>query len=352
MLGPPPLPRTLEASIRDLDSMKPEVRLGAAEDLVRHAKKDDAVRARAIPLLERRLSDDHPRVRGAAAVALGDLEAKEAVPAILAAAGDADGYVRQMALNALGEIADARALPLLRRSLRDPRPEVRYQAVIAFARVEKDAAKIDQALLDATNDEDDAVVHIALRVAEERMDHGHALDARLSARARALVAQGSPHLVVAGAILLAKSGDEAGHDVVLRIVRGERIHGEAPEKEDEQAAVELAGALGLEAARPALERRAWGLGAWVRDTCKFHAKIALARMGHPRAIAEIMKDLSSTRPDVLGAAVVAAGRARIAAARPILAKLTAAAVDAELLREALGAIDEASGGTDGEEAAP
>lgn len=338
MLGPPPLPRTLEASVRDLESHKPEIRVSAAEDLVRHARGEASVRARAVPLLEARLSDEHPRVRGAAAVALGDLGATEAVPKLLVAAVDDDGYVRQMALNALGEIGDARALPLLRRALGDRRPDVRYQGIIAFARVEKDAAEVDRALLDASNDDDDAVVHIALRIVEERMDRGVAADPRLVARARALLAAGVPAVALVAAIVLAKAGDDAGHALLLAIVRGDGIRGETPEKEDEQAAVELAGALGLEAARPALERRAWGVGSWVRDTCKFHAKIALARMKHPRAVAEILKDLGSTRPDVLGAAVVAAGRARLREARPLLEKLTRAAVDPALVEEALRAI--------------
>ena len=38
MLGPPPLPRNLEAAIRDLDSTRAEVRASAIEDLVRHAR--------------------------------------------------------------------------------------------------------------------------------------------------------------------------------------------------------------------------------------------------------------------------------------------------------------------------
>ena len=57
MLGPPLLPRNLEASVRDLSSTKPETRASAAEDLVRHARSDENVRARAVPLLIERLKD-------------------------------------------------------------------------------------------------------------------------------------------------------------------------------------------------------------------------------------------------------------------------------------------------------
>jgi HEAT repeat protein len=123
----------------------------------------------------------------------------------------------------------------------------------------------------------------------------------------------------------------------------------APEKEDEQAAVELMGALGLREAIPDLERRAWGLRRFVSDTCPFHAKIALARFGNPRARAELLKELDATRPDVLAAAVVAVGRAKIQEARPKLEKLTTAAVDPELVREALARLEdgERDGDADG-----
>lgn len=335
MLAPPQLPRNLEASVRDLDSAKPEVRASAINDLLRHARGDEAVRARAIPLLEKRLDDAQSKVRAAAAVGLADLAAKDAVVPLLRAVDDDDAYVRQMALNAVGELGDPRALPRLRRALTDKRPEMRYQAVIAFARIEGDPDEIDQALLAATNDDDDAVVHIALRVAEERLDTGKPAEPRLVTRAKALLDSTSPHLALVAAIYLGKAGDAAGNPLLLRVVRGDKINGEAPEKEDERAAVELTGALGLEAARPHLERRAWGVMHFVRDTCVFHAKIALARMGHPRASAEILADLESPRPDVLGGAVVAAGRARLAAARPLIERITTVAVDPELVREAL-----------------
>jgi len=347
MLGPPLLPRNLEASVRDLSSAKPETRASAVEDLVRHARGNDDVRARAIPLLLERLTDDHPRVRSAVAVGLGDLHAIEALTSLLVAVEDDDPHVRQMAINALGEIGDARALPRLRRALEDPRPEVRYQSIIAFARVgDRGAAlecsEVDDALFEATNDADDAIRHIALRVAEERLDEGKAPDGRMLARARAILGDGanvSPHVVLVAAILLAKAGDERGHEVVLRVVRGEKVGGMAADKEDERAAVELAGELGMSEAVSHLERRAWGALRFIRDTCPFHARIALARMGHDRAKKEILAELGSSRREVLSGAVVSAGRAKLYEARDRIAALTSAAVDPELTREALARLD-------------
>ncbi|AKV00949.1 HEAT repeat protein [Labilithrix luteola] len=345
MLGPPPLPRNLEASVRDLDSARPEVRVSAIDDLLRHARSSDDVKARAVPLYEKRLADADPRVRSAAAVALGELSAKESIAALSKLVDDDDAYVRQMAINALGEIGDAKALPRLERALRDARPEVRYQAIIAFARASNDAAAVTQALLDATNDDDDAIVHIALRVAEERLEGAsdtkkdEGVDDRLVVRARALLKSPSPHVALVAAIFLGKAGHADGHTLLLRVVRGDRRGVDAPEKEDEQAAVELVGELELEQATRDLERRVWGLSRWVRDTCAFHAKIALARMNHPRARAEILRDLASSRREVRAAAVVAAGRAKLREAREAIARLPSSELDPALAREALARID-------------
>src|SRR5205823_6660385 len=97
MLAPPPLPRTLDASLRDLTSARPETRASAIVDLARHAGGSDDVRRRALPLLEKALRDDaSAAARSAAAVALADLHAEEALPALLLAIEDADVHVRQM----------------------------------------------------------------------------------------------------------------------------------------------------------------------------------------------------------------------------------------------------------------
>ncbi len=316
MFSPPPLPRTLDASLRDVASERAATRASAVTDLARHAVASPDVRARALPLLEKLLAHDVSGLaRAAAAVALGDIHAAEALPALLVAIEDTDVHVLQMALNARGVIGDARATPRLARALADARPEVRYQAIIAYAKVAADA-DATVALTRALDDEDPAVRYIALRIAEERLDEqapaasvvapsAHVM----AARARALLTGGDSHVALAAAILLGKLGDPAARELLLGVVRG--AAGGAPEKEDEQEAVELAGRLELREAIPDLERRAWGLKSLVRDTCPWHAKIALARMKHPRAVAEILKDLGASRRDVRVAAIVAAGRARL-----------------------------------------
>lgn len=344
MFTPSPLPRNLEASFRDLESNKPATRASAVRDVVRHALRSDATRARAIAVLERALKEDAaPAVRGAAAVALADVAAAEALPSVLVAVEDDDAYVRQMAIAALGEIGDSRATQRLERALRDSRPEVRYQAVIAFSRVAKDdAPSVAAALVRALNDEDDAIRYIAMRVAEEFQTDGEPLrDERIRARAEKLVGEKDADAAVVAALYLARLGQPQGRAVVLDVVAEVRS---TPELEDEQACVELTGDLAMRDAIPHLERRAWGTrrvlrsvlswGAGDRRSCAWHARIALARMGHERARAEIVAELASWRRETREAAVVAAGRARIHEARGTLENL-GGTVDAALVREAL-----------------
>jgi hypothetical protein len=344
MFSPSPLPRTLEASFRDLGSQHAPVRAGAIRDVVRHAALSDSTRDRAIPALERALRHDaSAEVRGAAAVALADLHAQEVLPSLLLAVEDDDGHVRQMAIAALGEIADRRAAPRLERALGDARPEVRYQAVIAFARVARDDPHaVASALECALDDADDAIRYIALRMAEEHGLDGEPLrDARIVARAERLIDGDDPATAVVAALILARLGHPRGREVVIDVVAERR---RTPEIEDEQACVELSGELALHETVPHLERRVWGgrrvlrtvlsWGAGDRASCAWHARIALARLGHARARAEIVADLGSFRRETREAAVVAAGRARIGEARTALERL-GGTVDAALVREAL-----------------
>jgi HEAT repeat protein len=336
---PGPLPRNLEACFRDLGSDKPEVRTAAAAELVRHAQGDAAVRARAIPALEAALADKAPSVRAAAAVALADVGGREALPKLLVAIEDDDPHVREMALVALGELGDERAAQRLSRALRDPRPEVRYQAVVAFARVAKDPSEVERALARALGDDDLNIRYIALRVLEERLDARPCPPALLDAAAR-LVRDDAADVAAAAAILLLRSGDARGEPGVLAVVRGDVRVG----KEEERGAIEVAGSAGLEAARPALERRAYGAMRLIRDTSAWHAKVALARMGDARAVDEIVRDLASRDKEKRSAAVVAAGRARIAAARARIEALGPDDVAPELREQALRELAEGTGG--------
>jgi len=303
----------------------------------------DSVRSRAIPALECLLTDDTSAdVRTQAALALADVGAREALPALLVSVEDVDGGVRQMALAALGEIGDARATHRLGRALRDPRPEVRYQAVIAFARLAKDdPATVAAALVQALDDGDEAIRYIAMRVAEEQLLERPVRDERIEARAERLVEAPDAAMAVVAALYLARLGRPRGVEVVMDVV-AERVH--TPELEDEEACVDLVGELRMSESVAHLERRVWGArrllrrvfswGAGDRSSCAWHARIALARMDHQRARGEILADLSSIRRETREAAVVAAGRARLSEARSTLERLRGS-VDTALVNEAL-----------------
>lgn len=328
MLAPPPLPRKYDACVRDLSSAKAEVRASAAQDIVRYGREEEH-RREALRLLKKALDDESPRVRAAVAIALADLSATDAVPALIVRMEDDDAHVRQMAITALGEIKDPRAQERLSRALADRRPEVRYQAIIAYARVALDEEDVAKAIGKATRDDDMNVRYIALRLAEE---HG-VESADVIERAAHLLEDDARDVAIAAAIYLTKAGDERGHSIVLSVVSGRQ----RAEKEDEREAVEVAGRAGLEQAIGDLERRAFGLKSKIADTCSFHAIIALARMGHSKAIASIEGDLASKNAKKRAAAVVAAGRAVLKQAEPRIVALEGE-VDDSLRDEALAAL--------------
>ncbi|MEO7110860.1 MAG: HEAT repeat domain-containing protein [Polyangiaceae bacterium] len=329
----PLLPRTLEASLRDLTSTKADTRASAASDLARAVSGDTANRSRAITALEKALEDEAPNVRAAAAVALADLTAIEALPKLLVSIEDDDAMVRQMAIVALGEIRDTRALPRLRRALEDKRAEVRFQAVIAFARI-AEADDAADALVRASKDSDENVRYIALRSAEDRI-RDLPMREKVADRAEEMLSDESSHVAIAAAIVLAKSKRGSGKKLITSVVLGTV----KVQKEDEREAVEISGELGLHELEKELERRAWGITAKVRDTCAFHARIALARLGNTRAIAEITGDLRSPKREQRDAAVVAAGRAKLQGLRAAIEAFGDKDIDPDLRKTALEEID-------------
>ncbi|MGK3984656.1 HEAT repeat domain-containing protein [Sorangium sp. So ce136] len=336
MFGPAPAKRTLEAALRDVGSTKPAVRVEAVTDLVPYAA---TAREQVLRAVEGALrADEHAAVRAAAAIALADTKAVEALPALLLAVEDVDPHVRQMAITALGEIGDGRATGRLRRALSDERPEVRFQAVIAFPRVCAQPADAIEAVTQATHDDDPLVCHIALRMFEELGESAGELPPSGMARARALLGHASPLVRAAAAIITARFGDPVGHPVLVEIVEG-KLRG--VDHEDEAAAIELCGELGLRAARSGLERRAFGLKiGFGREPLRWHARVALARMGHERAVREILGELGAWDRHRRTLAVAAAGRARLQAARAAIAAMRGdeRKADQGAVEEALAAI--------------
>jgi HEAT repeat protein len=342
MLGFTPLPRTIEAALRDAEHARAEVRLASLADLKRHARggDDSAVAA----LVARLARDPEPQVRARAALALADIDAKEELPVLLAASADVDPGVRQMALVGVGELADpehAEACAVATRGLVDALPAVRYQAVVALARLRGDASL--EALLVGTRDADPEVRHVALRVAEEVFG-GRApeqVPLALLQRARGALRDDNYGVQLAAAILLAVLGDAGGRSRLIEVVNDRR---RIPHTEDEAIAVELCGELKLSEATPGLERRAFGvLGG--RTPTSWHARVALAELGHARAKSLILRGLSAWSRDARTLAVAAAGRARLQEARELLQSMAGSPERAEpdAVNDALAAIDAAAG---------
>ncbi len=333
MWQPPPLPRTLPAALRDLDDPSPAVRASAARDLLPHLDED---RFQVVAALRKALGDPHHEPRAAAAAVLGAARVDEGVGELIALVDDEHPLPSQMAIDALGEIGDPRGVERLRRALRDRRPEARFQATLALPpRLDDDEA--DEALADACDDEDPSIRHIALRVAEERWPHPAPPTPRVLRAATEALDDPDPSVQVAAALVLAARGSDAGARVLLAVAE-RRLR--PREIEDEAAAVEAAGALGLTQAIPALERRAYGAIRLLREQCSFHARVSLARLGHERARADVLKGLGAWSLEARNEAVLAAGKARLAAARPLLLDMIdrPARADQALVHEALEAL--------------
>jgi len=326
MLGFTPLPRTLEAALRDVENAKPDVRLATLSDLKRHARggSDAALRA----LVAHLRADPEPQVRANAALALADIDARAELAALVAASADEDPSVRQMALLGVGELAEpehVESRAAATRGLVDPLPAVRYQAVVALARLQGEGAL--EALLVGTRDADAEVRHVAFRVAEEVFG-GRApeqVPLPLLQRARGALRDDNRGVQVAAAILLAVLGEAAGSDHLVEFLnaRARILHAE-----DEVIAVELCGQLGLKQATPGLERRAFGMFGG-RTPVSWHARVALAELGHHRAKSVILRGLSAWSRDARTLAVAAAGRARLQEAREILERMLGAPERAE-----------------------
>jgi HEAT repeat protein len=307
----PSLRRTLEAALRDAASRSEATRVSALGDLAHHAETS---RSEVLGALERALRDPAGSVRAAAAIGIADVQGVEALSSLLVAVEDDDSYVRQMALAAIGELGDPRAGTRLRRALSDPRPEVRFQAVIAFSRVVPEEAidAIDKAMDDA----DASIRYIAIRCGEEyTLGDDRPLPAEFLARASTLLADPDATVRVAAAVLLSRCGQSGGVPLLVDVVRG-RVT--TREQEDEAAAVELLGELGVTEAVPHLERRAFAILGFGEGRFAWQALVSLARMGHQRARSRIMRDLRSWSRDRRTLAVAAAGRAKLAEARPIV----------------------------------
>lgn len=337
-----PLPRTAAAALRDSAHAKPSVRLSAVADLARLAAADEGAGC-ADRLIELVARDADVEVRAAAALGLSDSGVRRALPELLRAAGASEPRVRQMALIALGELAepgDAEVRGALASAFESDAPALRFQALVAAGRLLPDA-ELSLWLGRALADPEGRLRYIACRIIEERFFSGEAAaEAALGAFEERLVARlddEEPEVALAAALVLAPRGVQAAQ---ARIVEALNRRRSFPQPEDEQAAIELCAELGLRAALPGLYGRAFG-GLLGGSALAFQARVALARLGDPRACRLILRGLSSRRRTVRAQSIAAAGQARLEAARARLLELRGGAgeADRQSAAEALAALD-------------
>ena len=336
MFGLPPLPRTLAAALRDIEHERQHVRLSALRDLVRLAR--GPARLAAIQALgSALLRDASAEIRTEAATGIADCEAREARAELLAALEDAHVRVRQMAVLALGEVAatgDAEVVEALGALLGHEEPALRFQALIAFEALAGKEA--DRALVRASEDDDDEVRAMAFRLSDRRFEN-ETPPAALLDHARSALALKSAASATA-ALLLAAHADRAADAVLLGVLEGKVPAGT---NADMQAVMEAVADLGLEAARPALARRAFGVFGVRPDALGWQACIALCRLGDERARHAILRGLSAWTRDGRTLAVVAAGRAGLLAAREAIRGFRGdpSRADPEAVEEALSRLE-------------
>ncbi|MEO7093771.1 MAG: HEAT repeat domain-containing protein [Polyangiales bacterium] len=318
-------PVTVEALLRDLFSPELRVRIEAADasSLV-VADASDADRARIVAALAKMLDiDGQPMARAAAALALADVSAHEALPALLVAAEDSAAIVRQQAISALGEIGDVRACERIRRALGDDRPEVRFQAIVAYPRLAKQQATdgelgdVWSALETGLVDEDAQVRGRAAEACAELAD-AEPLPKKIGDRLAKMATdkKETADARVAASIALGESGDRRGSETLLDVMAG-RIDEPSPGRV--QASFELAGELGLEHARAEATSVAFGLrGRFGDPGRRAAALVALVRLGDRRAIDHVLGELSSSSFTRRMTALGIVSRSALAEARPKL----------------------------------
>lgn len=339
MIAPlPQLSRTLAAALRDARDARAEVRADAVRDLAVHAAEAADPRPREA-LLAALARDPSGAVRAAAAVGLADAGLGDVSAALLGALEDPELRVRTYAVLALGEVGDpalpgvaAALVPLLAHDA----PALRFQALIAVTTL--GIAQGEAVALAALSDPDAEVRHLALRLLEEPLLAGGdapCLSARAAERAAGALDDRDPRVRGAAAVLLARARDPRGRGVLHALCAG-LLRGASAE--DEQAAVELAGELGEPAAAAFLGRRAFPL--FGSPPLQRAARIALARLGDPRARAVLLRGLSAFGRDARTQAVDAVARAGLVEAVPRLEALAGRprAADPEVVEEALASL--------------
>ena len=335
----PLLRRKLSAAARDLGHTDARVRLEAIRDL--RAPGAEGERAERIAVLLPALADTVPDVKKEALLALADLEAQEALPAIFALLTDGDLGVRSIATLALGEIAnpgDEEALARVRPLLAARDPALRYQALAAHVRLAPHEA--ERALTEALVDEDAELRSLAIRLLEEHvLPKLEEFPEKWAALITTATRDGSADVRLVAELVAGQLGLTLGYSELIAVVNRKR---KVREPRDEQLAVELAGRLRLEAARPGLASRGFGTFGFAVDPFRWQARAGLTALGDERAKALLERALDRGSYQERTLAVFAVGQVGLESFRSRLEELRnrAERLDLEVLEATLVQLDE------------
>ena len=346
--GPSLLVRRLEAALRDIQSSRVQVRRAAARDLSQYI--DSSARTRIVGRLEQLAMEDADiEVRVQGVLALADGGAVESVGLLVNLARAGVSRIRQIALLALGELAEpgsAQAVEVALEAVESALPGLRYQGLVTLKNLQQGA--VLGLIISKTVDDDSEVRWVAIRLIDELCFPNasrdsisrvlEAWDADNTRKLQSLLEDPDRRVAVAATLLLSRLG------VVTAIDKLPTLLSKASQKldpQDEEAAIEIIGQLGLSHAKPELERRAWRL-LWEAPTT-WPARVALAQLGDPRARQSILQSLYSNSPLKCARAIEAIGKIGLEEGRARLQHLLAnpAGYDVETIRTALDRLNSA-----------
>lgn len=317
MFQPKPLPRTLDAALRDIQHRRRHVRQSAVSDLGRLAQGD--ARAPALAALVRALANDtDATIRGACALALADADAQSELDALVDAAKTEQVHVAEMALVAIRELSPAGhrgASAIVRYHLKSDEPPLRFQALTAASRVL--SSDFERVTLQAVDDPDPKIRYLMLRLSEERWP-AEQLPEPVKAAAEVALRDDDVKVRTAAAMLLAPLGNTLARQTLIQALN-ERIA--LPAAEDEQTLIEMVGELNLKDAMAGLRAYCRGRFGLIPGRFAWQARVAMARLGDARAIAAIRRGLASRNADTRVLAVAAVGQARLKSLEPELIQL-------------------------------
>ncbi len=349
MFALPPLPRTIAAALRDVESKRPDIRRSAVVDLVRHL--DSSERQAVVAVLKHSLrSDGDPAIRAMTAIAIADNALTDLLPDLLQALKDSEPRVQQMALLALGELANAsepEVVEAIRPLLESGLPALRYQALVAWSRLAGSAGLTE--IVVALDDDDPEVRWVAWTLLEEGIDkqtpsssetatrRGKAVDCDVVLET--LQPRGDDACLrirlVAASVLL-RLGDPAPMARLLE--RVERTSGVS--RGDLVAITQRFGRLKFEPARKWLARHA--RRGWFEGALGWPATVALAALGDPAGEQAVLQELDCVSARRRARALEAVLELGMVAALPQVRRLEelASGADAWHVRETLMALEE------------